>query len=333
MVINDWWAGDPAERYWMEITDRTELLGDDLNAPTLNGSGRPEWSYSLVAETRPGDIVFHWHKNLVGQPALVGWSEVLGPLAIDSGYTWLAHGTRGRARGVPTSGHGWVMPCSGLTRLPRPVSHTRLAELEPRLRDVHRDLAQRVRGALYFPFNFHKARPLRAAQAYLTKFPSALLAVIPELAEPAADEAPAKPSAKTARRGSVSRYLKDSLLRMAIERYAVERAKQHYFVQGATEIIELGKPYDLLVRGLGAERHVEVKGSSTSAIAVELTANEVYHAHHHVPTDLVVVDGIEFRRAESEYELSGGQLHVFADWQPEEEHLSPTRFRYDLPSH
>lgn len=78
MRINDWWTAEPAERYWMEITDRQDGLGDDLNAPTLDGGGRPYWSYSLVTETRPGDIVLHCHDKLAGEPAIVGWSEVVG---------------------------------------------------------------------------------------------------------------------------------------------------------------------------------------------------------------------------------------------------------------
>jgi len=71
VAINDWWSADPAERFWMETTGRNDL-GAELHAPQLNGAGRREWGYALVAETRPGDVVFHWHKSLAGRPALVG---------------------------------------------------------------------------------------------------------------------------------------------------------------------------------------------------------------------------------------------------------------------
>ena len=37
MAINDWWADDPNERYWIEITDR-QNLGDNVIAPQLAGS-------------------------------------------------------------------------------------------------------------------------------------------------------------------------------------------------------------------------------------------------------------------------------------------------------
>ena len=105
MPINDWWTGDASERFWMETTGRHDL-GVDLHAPQLNGAGKPEWGYSLVAETQPGDVVLHWHKSLIGRPALVGWSTVVGPLSVDEHYSWMPQGSRGRARGVPTVGRG-----------------------------------------------------------------------------------------------------------------------------------------------------------------------------------------------------------------------------------
>ncbi|MGN6132574.1 MAG: hypothetical protein ACTHOK_19760 [Nocardioidaceae bacterium] len=42
MAINEWWAADPGQRFWMEMTDRDDL-GADLFAPTTGGSGRPYW--------------------------------------------------------------------------------------------------------------------------------------------------------------------------------------------------------------------------------------------------------------------------------------------------
>lgn len=208
----------------------------------------------------------------------------------------MAHGTFGRARGVPTKGQGWRMPC-GLHRLSQPVTRRRLIESEPRLRETCDALARRVRGSLYFPFQFSKSRPPRAAQAYLTKMPVAVLAALPELSVPERTERPAR----AGRMG-------DSELRSMIEQYAVDRARWYCETRGATEVIALGKPYDLLVKGLGPDRHVEVKGSSRLRQSVELTVNEVWHAHNHEPTDLVVVDHIDVVRD-----------------------LSPARYLYDLP--
>jgi hypothetical protein len=332
MAINDWWAGDDAERFWMEITDRSDL-GEDLNAPTLNGAGREEWGYTLVTETRPGDIVLHWHKTLLGQPALVGWSTIAGPLAIEDHYTWMAHGTRGRKRGHPTTGQGWRMPCTGFQRLAQPIDKLRLNTLEAQLRQVHERLDQRVRGALYFPFMFYKPGEVRAAQTYLTKFPTALVDVLPGLSTLRAPESTNTPAARStgSKRNGLYRRLQDPELRRAIELHAVRLATQHYLDQGATDVEELGKPYDLRVLGLGPERHIEVKGSSAEATAIELTANEVAHAHNHKPTDLVVVDHIEIqRRDDGGYDTASGHLRIWENWEPNQQRLAPTQYRYTL---
>lgn len=97
MTINNWWQSDQRESYWMEITDRDDL-GTSLWAPQRDGSGGESWSYTLLTYVEPGDRVFHWHKSSAGEPAIVGWSEALGPLQVET-RSWQARGTRGRARG------------------------------------------------------------------------------------------------------------------------------------------------------------------------------------------------------------------------------------------
>src|SRR4051812_41575802 len=120
MAINDWWTGDARQRYWLEITDRDDL-GLDLHAPQLDGGGRANWSYDLVRYVEPGDVVLHWHKNRLGRPAMVGFSEAVG--AVDaSTIVWQAHGTYGRSRGpsrraVPS----WLRPLRSYTALEQPV--------------------------------------------------------------------------------------------------------------------------------------------------------------------------------------------------------------------
>jgi hypothetical protein len=228
------------------------------------------------------------------------------------------------------------MPCANFQRLTRPIDKARLAELEPQLKSAHEDLSNRVRGALYFPFVFYRPGEVRAAQTYLTKFPAALVALFPELSagtlqgngiQPENDDLEVLSSSSD---GSLRR-LQDSKLRRAVEQHAVREATRYYLDQGATKVEELGKPYDLRVIGLGPERHVEVKGSSVVASAIELTTNEVTHAHNHKPTDLVVVDQVTVRRlANGEYETSGGTLHIWQGWEPDRRYLAPTQYRYIL---
>jgi hypothetical protein len=49
--INEWWVDDPAQKYWMEITDR-EDLGGDLRAPQVADDGNPEWGYATSPRSR-----------------------------------------------------------------------------------------------------------------------------------------------------------------------------------------------------------------------------------------------------------------------------------------
>ena len=58
MTINEWWADDPQERFWMEITDRTNL-GANLVAPTTAKGGKETFSYTLVDHVKAGDVVYH----------------------------------------------------------------------------------------------------------------------------------------------------------------------------------------------------------------------------------------------------------------------------------
>ena len=54
--LNTWWVADPAQRYWMQITDRTDLDGP-LLSPKLS---QLRWGYDLVSQVQPGDRVLHW---------------------------------------------------------------------------------------------------------------------------------------------------------------------------------------------------------------------------------------------------------------------------------
>ncbi len=184
---------------------------------------------------------------------------------------------------------------------------------------------------IYAPFQNYGGRELRAQQGYLTKFPAALVALLFEL--PTATE-PASDRRKTARAGRGQGYLADAEKRMALERHAVLMAIEHYREAGATEIEELGKPYDLRVTLDGIERHVEVKASVGDELdSVQLTQGEVDHARTYQPTDLFVVDGISTSRDHDDAVVtSGGVVRLWSDWMPSDKALRPTHLRYTLPT-
>lgn len=128
------------------------------------------------------------------------------------------------------------------------------------------------------------------------------------------------------------RYVMDARLRRAIEEHAVGRAVEHYERLGyAIEDVGKFRSYDLhAVRGLEVLR-IEVKGSTQTAMSVELTINEVNNADGK-STILVVVDQIARVDSATELpELKGGRLRVWECWQPADEDLQPIRFNYRIP--
>ena len=60
--LHDWWRDRPDERYWLEVTDRTDI-GANLKAPQAKENGSAFWSYSLVTLVDDGDVVFHYDKR------------------------------------------------------------------------------------------------------------------------------------------------------------------------------------------------------------------------------------------------------------------------------
>ncbi|MDG4772704.1 DUF3883 domain-containing protein [Solwaraspora sp. WMMD792] len=333
--LNEWWRTDPAECYWLEITNRDDL-GANVQALQRDGSGRENWSYALVTALRPGDVVLHWHQTQRQVPGIVGYSFAAdGPF--EDELVWHARGSYGQAR--PTVGRpqpSWRYELADYTALPTPVDQVAFQRAEAALREIRARLEAAYSGPLYFPFAFSDSRPVRVMQAYLVKFPAVILDAVPELAAiprrrvPQVEPIPAGgPGKRRSRRASGSGYVADPLLRRALERHAVRRAGALY--KGWTvEDVGDRESYDLRATKDGEEVHVEVKGSSGLADTVELTRNEVRHAHGAV-THLVVVDQIEWaRRPSGEITTAGGRVRRWVAWTPMDEDLEPTRYRYKL---
>jgi hypothetical protein len=333
MAINEWWAADPDQRYWMEITDRNDL-GADLFAPTTNGSGRRYWGYELITHVQAGDVVLHWHKTRAVEPGIVGWSQATGAYE-DTDISWQAHGTVGRARGSLRPRPAWRMPLVNFTLLVDPILVGAVRAREPELRRAQLDLEARYPGtSLYFPFGFSDKRDLRAQQTYFVKMPREVLEI---LALNELEDAPGpKPRPKNkgkVPKGSGSGYIADSAVRSAIEWRAVNLAIGAYEAHGyEVEYTGASKPYDLVVVKGRDVRRVEVKGSSGAATTVELTSGEVGNSRESVPTDLYVVDGIQWTRAaDGSVHATGGETRWWKDWTTDDSSLTATRYRYVLP--
>jgi hypothetical protein len=333
MALNTWWNGDPDQRYWMEIA--TEDVGHRLIAP----KGEDIWSYDLVSQVQPADRVLHWKNQ-----AILGWSEVTGPVAVEPEYTWQPRGTAGRALPGPRTTPGWTVPLGGLHPFTPPVTTATLQALKVNLMTLRADLEAQHGKPVYFPFYLYGGTQIRAQQGYLVKLPAELLDVVPGLDATRLGVEPKDPEGEEltedtatpgqlAPKGRVTRT-QDPKLRAAIERRSLDVAIDHYKALGATDddIQELGKPFDLVVRLDGVERHVEVKGSSLLIDTVELTANEVTHGQSCLNSDLVVVSGIEWSRDDyGGVQAWGGVFQVWTDWTPSNEALSARTYAYELP--
>jgi hypothetical protein len=115
--LDRWWVGEPFERYWMEVSDRGDDLGVDLNAPLLGEDEQPFWSYDLVDDVSEGDIVLHYDRSA---KAVVGWSFGVGRSWSDT-VVWGARAPR-RARRTSsrTNGRDDATLCAGRLCLRHP---------------------------------------------------------------------------------------------------------------------------------------------------------------------------------------------------------------------
>lgn len=185
MALNLWWKDSPAERYWLETTQRPDV-GVDLNAPADNYKGDEYWSYALVREVQDGDVVFHWEK---GEGAIRRWSRATGGWWPDMVF-WGARGTVSRSSD-PYDRPGVRHGLDGPFELEEPITLDMLRERQSAIRAARDEVARTYPGSIYFPFELSDLRPARTAQGYLFKFPNALTGVFPELYVPAFSSRPA----------------------------------------------------------------------------------------------------------------------------------------------
>jgi hypothetical protein len=166
-----WWETDPGERFWCEITGRDDI-GADLKAPQTKENGQAYWSYALLNEIKPGEVVFHYStpKN-----AFVGVSIAAGRVE-ERPIVWTPQGATGRAKHEERGARpGWWVPLREFHRAERPLSLEALQSPEHQawLREwIAR--AQEQHGATYAPIQPYPGR-LRAAQGYVTKMPKAFV--------------------------------------------------------------------------------------------------------------------------------------------------------------
>ena len=167
-----WWEGDPDERFWCEITGRDDI-GSDLKAPQAKENGQPYWSYALLNDIKPGDVVFHYSTP---RNAFVG-ASIAAAKVEERPIIWTPQGTTGRARHEERRERpGWWLPLRSYRAAERPLTLEQLQSPEHQawLRDWIAK-AQEQHGATYAPLQPYPGR-LRAAQGYMTRMPRVFVA-------------------------------------------------------------------------------------------------------------------------------------------------------------
>lgn len=122
--------------------------------------------------------------------------------------------------------------------------------------------------------------------------------------------------------------LTDARRKKAIEMHAVRTAMDLWGTDFDVTDVGLKKSWDITAINGDREVHIEVKGSSGTRDAVDLTDGEVRHAEANTETVLVVVDQIEVGNGNK---CSGGRVRIWRDWVPVRGVLVPTAYRYPLP--
>lgn len=166
----EWWDGRSNERYWCEVTDRADI-GSDLKAPQKDEAGKDYWSYSLIRDVLPGDVVFHYSTRL---KVFVGASVAGGPME-ERPIVWAPHGTVGRAKDVVRRERpGYWRPLYGYRGATSPLSLSAI-EKSPELDWLRSWVdARRSPAPLRLPFQLRNDG-LRAGQGYLFKIPADLI--------------------------------------------------------------------------------------------------------------------------------------------------------------
>lgn len=131
--------------------------------------------------------------------------------------------------------------------------------------------------------------------------------------------------------------MRDIQRRRAVERYAMDVATRHYTDLGyAVTDTSSTHPFDLVCIKNNVKRRIEVKGTQSLGLSVDVTIGEVESARRGqdggYSTDLFVVHSITLTGSGELLHASGGATRKFENWSPVDADLRATAFRYRVPT-
>jgi hypothetical protein len=122
-------------------------------------------------------------------------------------------------------------------------------------------------------------------------------------------------------------------VRLAIEAFAMAKAKAHFEAKGYT-VADVSKRecYDLRCERLGQRLYVEVKGTQSSGEEVLLTPNEVAHARERKNSMvLFIVHSITTTGSEDDPQVNSDKVSILEPWEIDRGTLKPLAYSYQIP--
>lgn len=153
-----WWTASPAERFWIEITDRDEI-GSDLSGYQRDAGHSCTQAYILARYIQTDDVALHYDLR---RHSIVGRSVVAEPC-------------------VETTG-SWSVQLRGCVEVSPPIDLARICRKSKAVRLRLDAITKRHRPPYYFPFVVQRGG-LTIRQTYLAKIPAAVVALFPEFSE------------------------------------------------------------------------------------------------------------------------------------------------------
>lgn len=148
------------------------------------------------------------------------------------------------------------------------------------------------------------------------------------------DLAPAEPLAADAPAIALPQSPSEGSIQAAIERRAIEIAREHYKSEGyETEEAAQPQPFELVCRKGQQTVYVEVKADAGDGQTVRLTREELEAAREaQFPVDLFVVGSIDVSPGDHGVTAAGGHVvHHLRGWKPDDADLDPLAFEYHPP--
>lgn len=138
---------------------------------------------------------------------------------------------------------------------------------------------------------------------------------------------------RTRRQGRGQGFSVDQDSKLAIEGYAMARARRHFAQLGTVVNTSSRRSWDYEVDINGTIWHVEVKGTTGDPVGVILTPNEVVHARAYKHVALFVVSNIDVRVGSgNKRSVVGGKVTIYQPWTIDRADLTPLGYKYRLPA-